>query len=133
MREQLNSLRQLQEIDLEILLVESNLASQSTEDGSENGKLSKLRKNRTKLAEKIEQSFLAQYEKLRSGITGSVFALAENGLCKSCNLRLPSNLYQQTQIGSALCICPNCRRILSMASEGAEEAQGAQTIVIGED
>ncbi len=69
--------------------------------------------DRDKVASKIKPIVLRKYERiLQSSASGRAIALAEDYICKGCNMTLPPQLFNNILKADKIEMCPNCQCIL---------------------
>lgn len=77
-----------------------------------NSDIEKLTMKRTAAIEGIDRPLLISYDRIRNVKGGVGLAFALSGHCRSCNLRLPPQMYNELQRKPEIQQCPNCKRIL---------------------
>lgn len=71
-----------------------------------------LRAQRARLIEQTPAEDLALYEDLRKRKAGVAIAVVENGLCTSCNVRVPTGIASSAKGREQIVYCTSCGRIL---------------------
>jgi predicted nucleic acid-binding Zn-ribbon protein len=86
--------------------------------------LTELEKKRAQLAQAVDSSLLARYNKLK-GSRKDALAPVRNGICFGCRLQLPPQLVAEVKRSDALLSCSYCHRILYWEGEAVTESVGA--------
>ncbi len=82
------------------------------------GEIEKMYEQRDKIIENIKIVVLRKYERiLASSPNGKAIALAEDYICKGCNMTLPPQLYNNVLKAEKIEMCPNCQCILVPPAE----------------
>ena len=89
--------------------------------------IEQLTRERAALAASIAASALALYEQVARGRKGVAVALAKDGLCVECHVRLRPQIYQQIRQNNSIIQCDSCQRVLYFIPPKAEEAAPAST------
>jgi hypothetical protein len=84
-------------------------------------------RERTALAGSIAAPNLALYEQVARGRKGIAVALAKDGLCVECHVRLRPQVYQQIRQNNSIIQCDSCQRVLYFVPPKAEETAAAPT------
>ena len=74
-----------------------------------------LQNKRSKLQKTIPAPMIERYEFIHSRIQGDVLAQVEQGICKTCQVSLPTQLLMNLPNAQQIYTCPSCRRILYLA------------------
>ena len=72
---------------------------------------------RLELVTAIKPEVLINYDKLREAKNGLAVVITKNELCMGCNMKIPPQSYNQVITSNEIIYCPNCRRMLYIASE----------------
>lgn len=70
-----------------------------------------LEKEREKIAGKIPDRLIDQYERLRSASSDPVVQV-KNGICQGCQMSVSKNTVKQARNSQGIATCENCSRIL---------------------
>jgi predicted nucleic acid-binding Zn-ribbon protein len=89
--------------------------------------LDDLARERSTLAKTITASTLALYEQVARGRKGIAVALARDGLCIECHVRLRPQVYQQIRQNNSIIQCDSCQRVLYFIPPKAEEPAASPT------
>jgi predicted nucleic acid-binding Zn-ribbon protein len=111
-KKQLNLLRDLEELDL---ILKDMVSPDYKKIGFKNPKqslnfLKTAEKKRSDIANKIESSLLASYERIMKRYGGRVVVQVVNGFCGGCYIKLPSEYISRAN--TVITNCPNCGRFL---------------------
>lgn len=71
-----------------------------------------LLQQRKAAAGRVRPDLLDRYEAVRRARGGVAVAAVEDGTCRGCNMRLPSNVLAKVHEGAAIILCENCGRML---------------------
>jgi predicted nucleic acid-binding Zn-ribbon protein len=74
--------------------------------------LAELENDRDKLAEAVEPSALARYERLTKHRGENVIVGIDHGVCGGCHMKLPTQIVVTCRGEDELMVCPNCARVL---------------------
>ncbi|MFQ5768377.1 MAG: zinc ribbon domain-containing protein [Acidobacteriota bacterium] len=74
---------------------------------------------------KIPGNILNLFKRIAGGRGGVALALARNGICACCNMRLRPSIFQQVKKMESILVCDNCKRILYYQEEEAEGEEPA--------
>lgn len=95
---------------------EQKLKEESSRIEGESGGLSseveKLVAERGKVAQGVENKYLAAYDRIRPSRAGVGVAFAISGICKGCHMQIPAQLYVDVLRLKEIHSCPSCRRLL---------------------
>ncbi len=105
----------MQQLSAELTQAEKEIAAQ-VEDLKIS--IAKQRLERDMMASNLERTLLQRYEMIFSRRNGLAVAEARGGTCQGCRMRLPPQLYNQSQRHDSIHFCPNCQRILYHEGEG---------------
>jgi predicted nucleic acid-binding Zn-ribbon protein len=72
---------------------------------------------RIELVAAIKPEVLSNYDKLREAKNGLAVVITKNELCMGCNMKIPPQSYNLVITSNEIIYCPNCRRMLYIASE----------------
>jgi len=75
---------------------------------------------RLELVAAIKPEVLINYDKLREAKNGLAVVITKNELCMGCNMKIPPQSYNQVITSDEIIYCPNCRRMLYIASESEQ-------------
>lgn len=89
--------------------------------------LDDLARERSTLAATIAAPTLALYEQVARGRKGIAVALARDGLCIECHVRLRPQVYQQIRQNNSIIQCDSCQRVLYFIPPKAEEPAASPT------
>jgi uncharacterized protein len=89
--------------------------------------IDQLTRERSALAASVSAPALALYEQVARSRKGIAVALAKDGLCVECHVRLRPQIYQQVRQNSAILQCDSCQRVLYFVPPKAEETAAAPT------
>jgi uncharacterized protein len=89
--------------------------------------IEQLTRERGALTASIAAPALALYEQVARSRKGIAVALAKDGLCVECHVRLRPQIYQQVRQNSAILQCDSCQRVLYFIPPKAEEPAAAPT------
>jgi predicted nucleic acid-binding Zn-ribbon protein len=89
--------------------------------------IEQLGRERSALAGSIAAPTLALYEQVARSRKGIAVALAKDGLCVECHVRLRPQVYQQVRQNSAILQCDSCQRVLYFVPPKTEETAAAPT------
>jgi predicted nucleic acid-binding Zn-ribbon protein len=67
---------------------------------------------RSQLAQRIEKTFLAKYERILHSKDGIAMVNVHHDACGSCNINLPPQVINEIKMKQELIFCGNCARIL---------------------
>jgi predicted nucleic acid-binding Zn-ribbon protein len=87
--------------------------------------LERLQKERATVAGEIPTPTLALYEQVSRARKGVAVALAKDGLCVECHVRIRPQVYQQIRQNSAIVQCDSCQRILYFIAPKTEAPASA--------
>ena len=74
--------------------------------------LDRLKIERARFSEAIDESLLRRYDSLRQNKEGLAISPVINGICQTCHMGIPPQKYNELIRGDALMSCPNCHRII---------------------
>ena len=74
--------------------------------------LDRLKIERARFSEAIDESLLRRYDSLRQNKEGHAISPVINGICQTCHMGIPPQKYNELIRGDALMSCPNCHRII---------------------
>ena len=89
--------------------------------------IERLARERSALAASVPAPTLALYEQVARSRKGIAVALAKDGLCVECHVRLRPQFYQEVRQNSAILQCDSCQRVLYFVPPKAEETAVAPT------
>ena len=92
--------------------VDDQVAKLAAREESLIRQLADLEKDRDKLAEAVESSVLARYERLFKHRGDTVIVGVDHGVCGGCHMRLPTQAVVTCRGEEELVACPNCGRVL---------------------
>jgi hypothetical protein len=72
---------------------------------------------RLELVSALKPDVLSNYDKLREAKNGLAVVVTKNELCMGCNMKIPPQSYNLVITSDEIIYCPNCRRMLYIASE----------------
>jgi len=75
-------------------------------------RLQELTKERTELAEKIDEDLLDQFERLFASKGDSAIVAIEHGVCTGCHMKLTIATVKAAESGKEIVSCEQCGRIL---------------------
>jgi predicted nucleic acid-binding Zn-ribbon protein len=82
------------------------------ERGDIDATLVQLRARRDRQKDRVEQTDLALYERLRRARSGRAVSKVERGTCQGCRITLPTTVFQRARSGLKIVQCTSCERIL---------------------
>jgi len=123
----LEDMTRIENVEAEIAADKENLAAKEGEYGEKiNGYREKLeevrsvyepkREEKEKIASRISPELLPIYIKI-SKRNGGVIALAKKEVCTGCNMKIPSQLFNEVLTLTRFIQCPNCQKILYTEEE----------------
>ena len=74
--------------------------------------LESLEKKRTAITKKAEPEFLSHYQLVRERIGHMAVSPVIGGVCKSCNMGIPPQMFNELMKCLQLTSCPHCNRII---------------------
>lgn len=74
--------------------------------------LDRLKIERARFSEAIDENLLTRYDSLRQNKEGLAISPVINGICQTCHMGIPPQKYNELIRGDALMSCPNCHRII---------------------
>jgi predicted nucleic acid-binding Zn-ribbon protein len=74
--------------------------------------LERLKIERARFSEAIDDNLLRRYDSLRQNKEGLAISPVVNGICQTCHMGIPPQKYNELIRGDALMSCPNCHRII---------------------
>jgi predicted nucleic acid-binding Zn-ribbon protein len=74
--------------------------------------LDRLKIERARFSEAIDESLLRRYDSLSQNKEGLAISPVINGICQTCHMGIPPQKYNELIRGDALMSCPNCHRII---------------------
>ncbi len=92
--------------------VDSRLADIGARETNLKKELSELQSNRGALAEAVDASAHARYERLLRQKGQNVLVGIQHGVCGGCHMQLSRSIVMTCQADQELVTCPNCGRIL---------------------
>jgi len=92
--------------------VEDQLGKLEVRDRNLSQQLAELESDRDKLADAVEMSALARYERLMKHRGENVIVGVDHGVCGGCHMKLPTQIVVTCRGESELVACPNCGRVL---------------------
>lgn len=87
-------------------------------------RLSRLKGERTELADTIPASFLQPYERLIKGAGGQALSACRNFVCERCRMSLTANTVSLLMAANKLIFCQSCSRILYLPED--EDPRGGE-------
>ncbi len=97
--------------------VDSLLASLGQREQVLQKQLADLQKNRQELADAVEESIRARYERLFKHKGHNVVVGIDHGVCGGCHMQLSRQVVVSCQAEQEIFFCPNCGRILYYTPE----------------
>jgi predicted nucleic acid-binding Zn-ribbon protein len=110
LRTQLPGLQERLESEEKLFEEKSQVITSTVEDGKKN--LAETLKARETSLETIPQDLLSRYQTVAKNRNGQAMAPVTKGLCQSCRLSIPPQLFNELQKTEQLLVCPNCARII---------------------
>ncbi len=74
--------------------------------------LAKLKKKRSSISEKADPRFLRHYELVRDRLGSYAVSPVIGGVCKTCNMAIPPQMFNELMRCEELTSCPHCNRII---------------------
>ena len=74
--------------------------------------LDRLKIERARFSEAIDENLLRRYDSLRQNKEGLAISPVINGICQTCHMGIPPQKYNELIRGDSLMSCPNCHRII---------------------
>lgn len=105
-REKEQSLRE------EEALVRRDQAAMEERAARMQGELSALKTERAGLAEAIDRTWLARYERIFENKKDVALVSIDHGVCSGCHMKLPPQVYHDAQKENAMVFCNYCGRML---------------------
>jgi len=93
--------------------VESEKARAHEQTASSQKALNEQKSERKSVADEIDKTLLAHYERIRKKTKGTVFAEATEGRCSACQISLRPQFFQDLRRGDQVMFCEMCGRILT--------------------
>jgi predicted nucleic acid-binding Zn-ribbon protein len=79
--------------------------------------LKNLEREREQLSQAIDQDLLKRYLFLRERKGGQAISPVIGGICRTCNIGLPPQKYNELKRSETLLACPNCQRMIYYVEE----------------
>ncbi|MCC6712960.1 MAG: hypothetical protein IT344_06310 [Candidatus Dadabacteria bacterium] len=123
----LEHMTRLEQVEAEIAAGREDLAAKEAEYGekinSYKEKLEEIRslyepkkEEKEKIASRISPELIPIYKKIGKR-NGGVIALAKAEVCTGCNMKIPSQLFNEVLTHTRFIQCPNCQKILYTEDE----------------
>ncbi len=93
-------------------LVDEQVAQLGAREENLKRELAELEANRAELANAVDESSRARYERLARSKGENVLVGVQHGVCGGCHMKLPPQLLVTCQADKELVACSNCGRIL---------------------
>ena len=77
-----------------------------------NRRQEELEKKRNAFCQTIDGELLKRYNFLRDRKGGQAISSVIDGICKTCNMGIPPQTFNELKKGNSLLTCPNCNRII---------------------
>ena len=74
--------------------------------------LGRLKIERARFSEDIDESLLRRYDALRQNKEGLAISPVTNGICQTCHMGIPPQKFNELIRGDTLMSCPHCHRII---------------------
>lgn len=97
-----------------------------SEKQSLTGECAGLEKQRQGLADSLDSSLLATYERVRRGRAGMAVAEVREGICSGCNVRLRPQMYNDVRHNESIVYCESCARILYYLPPPPDQEEAAE-------
>jgi len=85
--------------------------------------LKNIENERTQFSEVVDQDLYKKYLFLKERKGGQAISPVIGGFCRTCNIGLPPQKYNELQKRDALLTCPNCHRMIYWEEEKTEEEE----------
>ncbi len=86
--------------------------------GALQAEIADMEKRRAQTADAIDDDVVARYEQIRETKGGVGVGRLEDTTCSACRMSLPAERVRELQAGDDISMCPQCRRLIVVRSEG---------------
>lgn len=114
--EELNSKLESLESEFKIKKDELEIISKENED-----EVISLQNERSKIVVRLDEQYLNQYERIRSGRNGKAVVAIRKDTCGGCNNRIPPQHLIELELNEKIYFCEHCGRIV-LSANSAETA-----------